>query len=272
MVVPLVVAAHYGALDIPRSDDWSYLVTLFRWMDHGRLGFNDWVSMTLIGQLVITAPIVAIFGNSIRAVHIFSAGIGFAGLLGLYAIGRQVLPRGRGALLLAVTIAVGPLWAPLAATYMTDVPAFAMQMLSLAVAVSAVRRPQLALTKLAIALGLGFVAISIRQYEVIPVIATLLVAGWVVVHEGDRRRIRILGTMAGILVIATIGLFAWWSSLPDCLSLSPDPQTSGSGREPGRAECRVPSPDRPVADPRGRMARPDPHRAPGLERVSAGSP
>jgi hypothetical protein len=100
-------------------------------------------------------------------------------------------------------------------------------MVSLAFAMSALRRPQISLTKLAASLALGFVAISIRQYEVIPVIATLLVAGWVVTHEGNRRRLWLLLTMAGIVVIATVALLAWWSSLPDSLSLSPEPQTSG---------------------------------------------
>ena len=35
--VPVFVSAHYGALGIPRSDDWSYLLTLFRWVDTGQL-------------------------------------------------------------------------------------------------------------------------------------------------------------------------------------------------------------------------------------------
>ncbi len=228
VIVPLAVASHYGALDIPRSDDWSYLVTLFRWLDHGRLGFNNWVSMTLIGQLVITAPIVAIFGDSIRAVHVFSALLAFGGLVGLYAVGAQLLPGRRGALLVAVTIAIGPLWAPLAATYMTDVPAFAIQMIALAVGVSAVRGGRLALPRLAVALGLGFVAISIRQYEVIPTIAMVLVALWLVAHEPDRRRrLRAVVLMTGAVALATIALLGWWSSLPDSLSLSPSPQASG---------------------------------------------
>ncbi|MEP6626126.1 MAG: hypothetical protein ABJC79_16890 [Acidimicrobiia bacterium] len=227
VVIPLVVASHYGALDIPRSDDWSYLVTLFRWIDHGRLGFNDRVSMTLIGQLVVTAPIVAVFGDSIRAVHVFSALIGFGGLIGLFVLAGQLLPCRRGALLIAITIAVGPLWAPLAATYMTDVPAFAVQMVSLAMAVAAVRGPRLALGRLAASLALAFLAISIRQYEFIPAVAVIIVATWVAARGPDRSQLRAVIAMAGTLVIATIGLLAWWSSLPDGLSLSPNPQTSG---------------------------------------------
>ena len=32
-VIPLLIAQSSGALRIPRSDDWSYLTTLFRWID-----------------------------------------------------------------------------------------------------------------------------------------------------------------------------------------------------------------------------------------------
>ncbi len=83
VVAPLVVAAHYGALDIPRSDDWSYLLTLFRLVDHGVLGFNNWVSMTLVGQLALAAPIALVFPRSITAVHVATALLGFVGLVAL---------------------------------------------------------------------------------------------------------------------------------------------------------------------------------------------
>jgi len=225
-MVPLLIASHYGALRIPRSDDWSYLVTLFRWVDHGRLGFNNWVSMTLIGQLVLAAPIAAIFHRSIVAIHIFSAGIGVVGLLALVYLGRRVLPHGRGAVLIAVTIAVGPLWGPLAPTFMTDVPAFAAQMVSLGLAVSAFRAPRMSLHRLGAALAVGFLAISIRQYELVPELAILIVAIGTVIRERDRVRTRAVALMTVAVVVATAALLVWWSSLPDSLSLSPNPQTS----------------------------------------------
>ena len=78
-----MVAAHYGALDIPRSDDWSYLLTLFRLVDHGVLGFNNWVSMTLVGQLALAAPVALVFPRSITAIHVASALLGFVGLVAL---------------------------------------------------------------------------------------------------------------------------------------------------------------------------------------------
>ena len=134
-----MVAAHYGALDIPRSDDWSYLLTLFRLVDHGVLGFNNWVSMTLVGQLALAAPVALVFPRSITAVHVRVRSLGFAGLVALVQ-GTEARHR-RGAMVLALTIAVGPLWSPLASTFMTDVPAFAAQCVFLALAFRALRDP-----------------------------------------------------------------------------------------------------------------------------------
>ncbi len=225
--LPLLVASLAGALNIPRSDDWSYLLTLFRWVDHGRLGFNNWVSMTLVGQLVLTVPIVAIFGRSIAAVHVYAAIIGTVGLVAIVALGNQTRASRRGALLVALSIALGPMWAPLAATYMTDVPAFAIQMLSLAFAVNALRRDRVSLRGLGLALGFGFVAVSIRQYEVIPLIAVSVVALWRTTQDGDRHRVRIVIGMIAAVMLATAALFVWFAGLPDALSLSPDPQSSG---------------------------------------------
>ena len=227
MILPVGIASNSGALDIPRSDDWSYLVTLFRWVDDGRLGFNDWVSMTLVGQLVLTMPVVKLFGNSIAAVHVFSALIGFVGLLILVKIGREVLTLGRGAVLLAATIALGPLWGPLAPTYMTDVPALTAQLASMACAVAAFRGRSVSIPRYSAALAFGFLGVSIRQYEVIPLIAIVMVATWLTVAERDRKRVKAVLALGALAGIATIGLLAWWSGLPDSLSLSPQPPASG---------------------------------------------
>ena len=159
-VVPIIAARHYGALGIPRGDDWSYLQTLFRLVDHGRLDGNHWVSMTLIGQLGAAVPVVWIFGGSITAVQCGVALAGFAGLLATYWMSVHVIGPGRAALV-TITIALGPLWGPLAASYMTDVPAFAASMLALALAVAALRRAPLSVPLVAASLAAGVFAFSI---------------------------------------------------------------------------------------------------------------
>ena len=225
MIAPLVVAAHYGALDIPRSDDWSYLLTLFRLVDHGVLGFNNWVSMTLVGQLALAAPIALVLPRSITAVHVASALLGFVGLVALVQ-GTERRYR-RAAMVLAFTIAIGPLWSPLASTYMTDIPAFAVQCVFLALAFRALRTETVAVGRYALALAVGFLGISIRQYEAIPVIAVVLVTLAIAARQGSRVRLRNLVLVTAVAVAATIALFAWWLALPDALSLAPSPVTSG---------------------------------------------
>ena len=67
LVLPLAIAAHYHALGVPRSDDWSYLVTEFRWVATGRLSFNHWVSMSLVGQLLLGLPVASLFRRATSA-------------------------------------------------------------------------------------------------------------------------------------------------------------------------------------------------------------
>ncbi len=221
VAIPVAVASRYGALGIPRSDDWSYLLTMYRWLEEGKLTFNGWVSMTLIGQVLIAAPIAAIAGRNITLIQLSTALIGLVGLLGVVWIGRQVVRPAWWAVFVAATIAVGPLWGPLAPTFMTDVPAFTFQMLSLAAAVIAFRSRPLALRPLAISVALGFVGVSIRQYAVIPVIAILLVAALSLIATRERRRLRGVAVIAGVFAVATGVLLVWWSGLPDSKSLSP---------------------------------------------------
>jgi len=221
IVIPCVIAARDGALSIPRSDDWSYLLTLFRLVDHGRLGFNNWVSMTLVGQIALASPIALVARDSITAIHIETAVLGYLGLLAI--VGAEPGHR-RRLWLLAFTIALGPLWSPLAATFMTDVPAFAVQCVMLALALRMLRRG-ITPGRYAATLAVGFLAIAIRQYELIPTVAVAIVT-LAHVRRSDPSQLRRLAMVTAALAVATAALFAWWLALPDSLSLSPSPLTS----------------------------------------------
>ncbi|MBJ7381705.1 MAG: hypothetical protein JHC66_03865, partial [Acidimicrobiia bacterium] len=89
-VIPMWIARSQGALGVARGDDWSYLVTLFRWVDTGRMEFNDWVSMSLLGQLWIAAPIAAIWGHATTIVQTQTAILGSIGLLCVLWLGRRL--------------------------------------------------------------------------------------------------------------------------------------------------------------------------------------
>ncbi len=219
-VIPVAIAWAYGALDIPRSDDWSYLVTLFRWVDDGQLGFNHWAAMPLIGQLVIAVPVVKVFGDNIAAVHLLSALVGVIGLLAVAAAGSRVIPRS-AAVFVAVTIAAGPMWMALAPTYMTDHWAFAAEMLALACGLEYFRRDQSAIRWLVASVAFGFLGVTIRQYAAVLVVAVLVVAFVDAWRRGDRQRLRMVSGVTLVFVVATALVLAWWTRRPGVENLAP---------------------------------------------------
>lgn len=223
LVLPLAIASHYGALGVPRSDDWSYTVTLFRWVDTGHLDFNRWVSMTLLGQLAAAAPVVLVFGRSVWVVQVFSACVGFVGLVFVVLTGRRLSASGRGAFLLVLTVALGPLWASLTTTFMTDVPSMTAQIVALYFAVRAFGH-RFALRWYAAALAAGVVGFSVRQYG-LATVAAIGVVGLIATRGRDRRNVAIGVALA---VVACGGVLVAWAGVPHPLPVSPKVPTAGS--------------------------------------------
>lgn len=225
LVLPLAVASHYGALGVPRSDDWSYALSLFRWVDTGHLGFNHWVSMTLLGQLVISVPVVEVFGRSFWVLQVATALFGFGGLLAIVAVGRRVGPRGGGALLVGTTVAIGPLWATLTTTYMTDVPSLVSQMVALAFAARAFG-PRLRPGWFVGALAVGVFSFSIRQYGIVTVLA-IVVVGCGLARSG-RGSLRFVVT-AGVFALGACAVILFlWTRVPDPLTVEPSTPSPGT--------------------------------------------
>jgi hypothetical protein len=230
VVVPVLVAAAFGAFGIPRSDDWSYLLTLFRFADSGRIEFNNWVSMTLVGQVLYSTPVALVFGRSVRAAQVLTACVGLVGLLAVVDVGRQLLRSWWRAGFVALMVAVGPLWAPLTVSYMTDVPAFAAGMVVLVLGGRAVAtRPTAAGPRLGgwfvAGLAAAFVAFSIRQYALVPGVALAVVAGWECLVAGDRTRLRRVLVATGVLLVASAALYLWWQGYSNAKALSPSVPT-----------------------------------------------
>jgi len=229
--IPLLIAQSAGALKIPRSDDWSYLTTLFRWVDGDGLNFNNWVSMTLVGQLVLAAPVAALARHSIGAVHVETALLGAVGLIALYYTGVRVTQRRSAALLVAVTMTLSPLWVAMAPTFMSDIPSFALQMLMTAAGVKGLLTKSRRIPWLVATVALGVAGCSIRQFAIVPLIAVLLAFAVIAKRDGDRASMR--ATIAsGIIAFLAIGvLMIWWSGIPDPLKGAPMDITLGSLRE-----------------------------------------
>jgi hypothetical protein len=178
IALPLLVAWFGGALGIPRNDDFSYEGILFHWFRTGTLRFDNWPAMTLVGQLVIARPVVEVFGARVTALQSLTTVVGAVGVCASYILLCRVTVR-RVALVAVLTTVLGPLWAPLAASFMTDVWTYTAIVLCLLVGCAGLSSQgwrRLAL--LAASAAIALVAVSIRESGFLAPVAVLGVAGW----------------------------------------------------------------------------------------------
>jgi hypothetical protein len=222
VALPLVILWHFGALGIPRNDDWAFTRILFSWTRTGHLQLLDWNTQTLVGQLAIAVPVVKVFGTRIGALQAWVAVLGGAGCCCLYAVLRRLLPR-VSALAALGCLLVGPIYASLAGSFMSDVPAFAAASGCLWAGVVALERRGWSFAGwLAGSAVLGFLALSIRQVAATAPVAVAL-ALLVVVRRGRRPKVSERAAVierwarAGVALVFTIGtaaLLVWRNGLP----------------------------------------------------------
>jgi hypothetical protein len=222
VALPLVIIWHFGALGIPRNDDWAFTRILFSWTRTGHLQLLDWNTQTLVGQLAISVPVVKVFGSRIGALQAWVAVLGGAGCCCLYAVLRRLLPR-VSALAALGCLLVGPIYGSLAGSFMSDVPAFAAASGCLWAGVVALERRGWSFAGwLAGSAALGLLALSIRQVGATAPIAVAL-ALLVVVRRGRRpaapeptaaiERWASVG-IALVFTIGTAALLVWRNGLP----------------------------------------------------------
>lgn len=210
-VVPVLVAHHFGALGIPRNDDWSYMLAAFRFAETGRLDLNGWAAVNVVGQIVPAAPTVWAFGRQPSLLQLVTVAFGLMGLVALFQLGCTQVTRPR-ALFVALMVCVSPLWAPLVVSYMTDVPAFALAMVTLTVGAVAFRRVgsvvEIRTGVYLIALAFGFWAYTVRDNMIVVPVALTAVAGWCAWAGSRRDRMAVLVGLGG-WVLAFLAFQLW---------------------------------------------------------------
>ena len=182
LVASLIVAAgwyalasSFGAVGIARNDDWSFLENAFRFADIGVIAVGGWVQMMLIGQLILASPVIAVFGPSVAALQGLVALLAALALLSAYLVLRNFLSPAWAVTATAAT-AGSAVFGLLAASFMTDVPAAAFQLLALALGFRALRAPGIHWPTLLGATAIGIVAFSIREYAVAALVAIWITA------------------------------------------------------------------------------------------------
>jgi hypothetical protein len=209
VVLPLVLAAMSGSLDIAHNDDFSYRRIALALFETGRLELIGWSLSSLIGQILAVQPLLWLSGGQPWAFAATTALLASAGIASAYYLMRRILPTSLAAL---ATLSLVTLPGVLAytTTFMTDVPALAAELVCLALAAAAHERRGRGQALLLVAsLAAGCFAFSIREFGLAAPVAVLVSFG----ARPLRRR-------AGFIVLAaaTLGVcLAVWlvvQSLP----------------------------------------------------------
>jgi 4-amino-4-deoxy-L-arabinose transferase and related glycosyltransferases of PMT family len=211
VVLPLVVGALAGALEIPRNDDWSYRRIAIDMARTGRLALDGICAPIIIGQTLFTQPFLWLSGLQAWAFTVVGVIFAVGAILSAYALARQLLPA-REAALAAALLALFPGYLAYATSFMSDVPALAAQFLCLALGALAIRRRPTHMGLLLVSVAVGVFGFSIREFAVAAP-ASVLVAALI----AERGRPRIWGL--GIAVAACCAaIYLWKSALPGQLS------------------------------------------------------
>lgn len=236
LVVVVAVLCTLPWLEMGVNDDWSFAFIARGFARTGHLSYNGWAAPLLGVQAVLGGWLIRAFGFSFTLLR-FSTLPFAAGCTGLvYTLGRRTGLNHATATFGALTVGLSPVFIPLAASFMTDVPGlfFWLACFYCGVCAAKASSPRQCAAWLAAAALSGFAGGTIRQvvwaapFLVLPAVAWL----W--------RRTRSVMFAAAALwcgtAIAASALLRWYGAQPghEPVAMEPWPVILAGIAEPVR--------------------------------------
>ena len=206
--------ATYPVAETGMNDDWSYIKTTQIFVQTGHIAYNGWGAMMLGWQLLLGAIFAKLFGPSFTAIR---ASTLLVALVAAFLTQRVLVRAGatsRNATFGTLAIVLGPLFLPLALSFLTDTGGYFVIVLCLYACLRTVQ----ACTDRAALAWLTFAALSnalggtVRQIAWLGVLVMVPCAIWLV-----RRRQRMIVVGAILYLISLIIIFGslhWFHSQP----------------------------------------------------------
>ncbi len=122
LAVAVCVLIANPVVNMPYIDEFSYAKTALEFARTGHIVYNGWATAMLGWQIPWGALFIKIFGFSFTVVRFSMLPIAMVTVYLFHQILRRFGINPGNAVLGALTMALSPLFLPLAASYMTDVP------------------------------------------------------------------------------------------------------------------------------------------------------
>lgn len=182
-------------------DDWSYAKTAEVFANTGHLVYNGWATAMLGWQIPWGALFIKLFGFSFMTVKLSMLPVALGCLLLFYAILTRFEIAPRNAMIGTLTIGLSPLFMPLAASYMSDIPGLFVILLCLYCCQRAVRAEsdRAAIAWLVVAAATNVAGGTARQVAWLGVLVMVPCTGWLL-----RKRRGVLA-LAMVLWVAGLG-------------------------------------------------------------------
>eukprot|EP01037_Dinobryon_pediforme_P002641 gene2641-2680_t len=165
--------------EFPINDDWSFISTLQRFLDTGDFRPTGWAAMPMLTNIAIGWVAVKMGGMSIAVLRTSSFIASLVTAASVYLGARAIGGSRLTAVLAAATIAANPVHFVLSLSFMTDIAANALMMVSAILFSLSLRRPSLSLT--AVATLVSVAAMLSRQLALSVPIAfffTVIIGDW----------------------------------------------------------------------------------------------
>ncbi len=206
--------------DFPLNDDFSFGRTVFNLTERGVLQFDDWLSMTLLTQVLWGAGFCKLFGFSFTVLRCSTLLLGLIGLFAFYRTIRLVSSGSGLAFIGALTLAFNPLFFSLSYSFMTDVPFISLVSLSVLFFCKYFRDEQLKWWLLATVFAV--LALLVRQLGLLLPMAFTFT--WLLVKKWNGRQL-VIGLGPLVIGLLSYFLFMQWfvatQGLPDTFGTFP---------------------------------------------------
>jgi hypothetical protein len=195
-------------------DDWSYVKTAFVFARTGHIVYNGWATAMLGWAIPWAALFIKLFGFSFTAVRLSTLPLAMAAVYLLHASLVRFGITARNAIVGALTLGLSPLFLPLAASYMTDVPSLFCILLCLYLCQRALaaHSDRAAILWLACAALTNIAGGTVRQIAWLGTLVMVPSTAWLLRNRAGVRRIAFLLWM--VSVVSVLELIRWFERQP----------------------------------------------------------
>jgi hypothetical protein len=214
LIVAASVLATYPIAEMGFQDDWSYIRTALEFERTGRFVYNGWATAILGWIIPWSALFIKSFGFSFTVVRLSMLPVTMTCIYLFHENLVRFGIRGRNAVLGALTVGLSPIFVPMAASYMTDVPGLFVIVLCLYLCQRAVaaRSDRAAVLWLCCAAASNVVGGTVRQISWLGALVMVPSTAWLL-----RRRRGVVATGISLWVMSILGVLAclhWWNHQP----------------------------------------------------------